>query len=243
MNKVISNKEFIYTTKYDPSIDCTWLNKVIAHNLPSVVRTRNPSILYNWLKSFRYSNCIIYCCVSNWGRTRLEKNVYGSSETVRYINKLCSLIGSEKVILYLNPVVPVKESWIEINHLIFKHLKHKIRLKVSFFEMNDYIKHMFLSENFELPYNGKDKPDKLKKLAYIKKLQEIYSHNNIETCCKEKLKYDTPCISTYECNILSIPIKKRSKNATCNCLGNKKIIESPLYHCTYDCLHCSHLRG
>ena len=125
----------------DAALDNRWY-KWVKDGKPAILLTKSPKLLYEQLQEFEKYNIITHLTITGNAKTILEPNVPDTAESIEYFKKFLELIGNERVILRIDPIIPVMPYLKNLHHfeynlngvlLLFDVLS--ISLECGFLEM------------------------------------------------------------------------------------------------------------
>jgi len=231
------------TERGDAGLDLEWQSWVAAGN-PAILITKAPHKLANILRSM-YSptvNVIVHATITGFGKTVLEPNVDTfQNELAGYWN-LCSLLGEERVILRIDPIIPT-EKGIEkaLKVLQFANPEENQRVRISFFDNYNHVKERF--RNADLPEIEYDFHAPLEKRKEVCVLLCNATKATVEVCGEPGFDC-IGCISAKDCEILGIEPYNKFKPSMhfqrngCACLAMKQELLSRKHPCAHGCLYC-----
>jgi len=229
------------TERGDPAINLQWMPWVLDFK-PAILISKNPLKLFYLLKTmineapevYHFTpNVIVHTTITGFGGSIVEPNVPIVEESLKGFKSLCELLGPERVVLRIDPIIPTD---VGINTaygvLLQARQIFKTRVRISFIDQYEHVKKRFEEKDIKLPWSTFHAPLELRKKAWEKlDKPEICGEPDFEC---------TGCISAIDCEILNErPIDKSFKQRPCcACLGNKKELLENKQRCAHACLYC-----
>jgi hypothetical protein len=220
------------TERGDAALNLTWI-PFIEHN-PAVLISKDPVKLFNVISNLpKIPNIIVHCTITGLGYSDLEPNVPKLEDSIEGYNKLIEFLGSERVVLRIDPIIPTKEG-VEKAKKVLAHAKTRVR--ISFLDNYEHVKARFklaqikpLDYYFHAPLNTRE--------LFYNELKAIYSE--IEVCGEPGFE-DVGCISELDAKILGVTSNKTSscQRKSCNCISNKFELLTARSQCYHKCLYC-----
>ena len=218
----------------DAALDNRWY-KWVKDGKPAILLTKSPKLLYEQLQEFEKYNIITHLTITGNAKTILEPNVPDTAESIEYFKKFLELIGNERVILRIDPIIPVmpylKNSYDVLDKV--KSLCGKdIRIRISIYDNYKHTDKRLKELGIDLKYEGFHYP-----LYARRNIWKIMGEPN--TCGEPGLP-STPCLSEYDCKILGVEpgISERWQRKDCGCLNNKIELTPLKEPCKHNCAYC-----
>jgi DNA repair photolyase len=227
-----SNYEVGITERGDAALDLSWIVPV-QEGLPSILITKDPLALSRHLDSSM--NVIVHCTITGYGGTKLEPNVITPDMAVKGLLRIIDIIGIERVVLRIDPIIPCnfEIKRINIKDLIPSKVYCKIRKRISFLDNYEHVKRRFKEAGLKpLPYSFHAPLEDRKKIVEAMDYPEVCGEPGI-SC--------TGCVSIKDLEILKVNPPKRGKpkqRVTCSCLSSKKELLDNRKQCAHGCLYC-----
>jgi len=203
----------------------------------TIAITKAPHILLDNIKILP-ANLIIHATITGWGGTTVEPNVPLWSKEIRAYQELVRLLGPNKVVLRIDPIIPIKEG-IEIAVTLSKYCMGRLRVSILDFYnhvrdrlhvKNAYVHDAlapFYGNSIHLPQYERAKILKLFPAAEI---------------CGEPGFTSVGCVSAYDYKALGLHpplnqvIGKQRKD--CACLSTKTELLTNKKQCLHGCVYC-----
>jgi hypothetical protein len=227
-----SMAEIGVTERGDAALDPGWLPWVEGGK-PAILISKDPFRLCDAL-TLRHSknlNIIVHATITGFGGTFLEPNVPSVARSITGYYALCKFLGSKRVVLRVDPVIPT-EKGIETALFVISHHEPGSRVRISFIDNYDHVKERLKEFEAELPWDSFHAPLELRRKAWEELGKpEVCGEPDFECC---------GCVSEEDCKVLEVePIKKSKKQRTfCSCLANKTELLTRKEQCHHGCLYC-----
>jgi len=230
------NNKIGITERGDAALNTIWLDWVKASQ-PAILISKDPSKLFNILKDLKNPSIIVHCTITGFGGTILEPNVPSPHISLQGYNKLIDLLGLERIVLRIDPIIPTQKgiqaakNTIEAGKLITKN-NPKMRIRISFLDNYNHVKERFKKAEVPiLPWDFHAPLD-----VRLKVWEEL---GKPEVCGEPDMEC-TGCISALDCKILGVQeiqsdFKQRK---SCACLANKTELLNNRNRCDHKCLYC-----
>jgi hypothetical protein len=220
------------TERGDAALDLSWKEAVLG-GLPTILITKDPLALSRHIE--KDMNVIIHCTITGYGGTRLEPNVIPPDMAVKGLMRLVDILGIERLVLRIDPIIPCKFEIkrINIKDLIPEKVYSVIRRRVSFLDNYDHVKKRFKKAGLKaLPYGFHAPLDTRKMIVEVL--------NNPEVCGEPGLSC-VGCVSLKDLEILGVKPSKEYKpkqRSACTCLASKVELLDNTKQCAHGCLYC-----
>lgn len=211
----------------DPTYNKQWVSWV-RQGKPAILITKLPRVLEELLDGTE--NVIIHCTVTGLGGTELEPNIDTPDISIQHYHSLCAMFGVDRVVLRIDPVVPLWSKYKIPPEVLAKEAEG--RLRISFMDQYTHVKARLAAHGVYLPWQTFHAP-------YIDR-KIVWETLRCPEVCAEPGLPCTPCIGLQDCEILGVEpsTSRKGQRALCGCLANKtELCRSPL-HCAYGCLYC-----
>lgn len=218
------------TERGDAGLDTSWL-KWVLESKPAILISKRPNVLFEILRNFKNTNVIVHTTITGFGSTILEPNVPCADYTIASYYKLVGLLGEDRVVLRIDPVIPTEKGLETAKSIVAKSLNTRIR--ISFIDNYDHLKERFRQNDIDqLPWDSFHAPLELRKKAW----EEL---GKPEICGEPDMPC-TGCVSAKDCEVLGvIPIEKeKGQRFFCKCLANKKELLMNCERCPHNCIYC-----
>lgn len=221
----------------DAALSHKWMPWVDAGK-PAILITKNPGKLYHMLKLMDESkfNLIIHATITGNGGTPIEPNVPSSDESLDALVKFVNMLGKERVVLRIDPIIP-HEVYINNSKKVFDKAKEILgenmcRVRISFYDNYKHSQERLEKIGIELPFKTFHLP-----IAFRQKMWEFYEKPEL---CGEENMPSTPCISEIDCKILGVEPGERAgyQRESCDCLSNKFELIPDRTQCYHACKYC-----
>lgn len=202
-----------------------------------ILITKDVNKLLNICRSENLDKTIVHCTITGLGGTVFEPNVPKPEIELKAYKNLVDMLGSERVVLRVDPIFPEDSFWINYHKPIIEQCVS--RLRISFLDIYNHTR-----DNLHNLYiNDKHKnihADLNIRLYYLNKIKEIYS--DVEVCGEPDIEC-LGCVSERDFKALGIATDKIRKNKnkqrnSCKCVGNKFELLSNPNVCNHGCLYC-----
>ncbi|MBV5347817.1 DUF1848 family protein [bacterium] len=204
----------------------------------TVAITKAPHILLENIDILP-KNLIIHATITGWGGTDLEPNVRNCMQELEAYTQLVKLLGPERVVLRVDPIIPTAEGVQGALTLINNFCKGRLRVSIL-----DYFMHVEdrlvatknpLATVLTPLYNTN---------TFLKKelRGEILKLFPTAEICGELGFPSVGCISIKDYNVLVLrppeKIKKAKQRPSCSCLAEKRELLTHKGQCDHKCLYC-----
>lgn len=214
------------TERGDAGLDLSWKHWVNAGN-PAILITKAPGKLLKVID--QKSNIIVHCTITGYGDTIVEPNVLAWEEEIKNYLKLVEMLGKDRVVLRIDPIMPTKIGVIA-PLLVFSNACTRVR--ISFIDMYEHVKQRLMLVGFNDFWDGIHAP--------LEKRKEIAKQFQGAEICGEPGFECTGCVSSIDCEVLGVePVLTKSfQRQACACLSLKKELLSTKCQCEHKCLYC-----
>ena len=203
----------------------------------TIAITKAPHILLENI-AILPKNLIIHATVTGWGGTTLEPGVLEWKHEIEAYLKLVRLLGPKRVVLRIDPIIPIAEG-LEIAQHLTTYCEGRLRISIldlykhivpRLISGNDYVANALLNKyGSGIHLSASDRNEILSKFP------------NAEICSEPGF-ISTGCVSLddYQALYLPIPIKNSLTNQRqhCSCLTQKVELLSHHGQCRHGCLYC-----
>ena len=222
------------TERMDAGLDFLWYKKRNDYDgLILITKVLSDDFIERTIDT----NCIVHATITGLGNSIYEPNVPDLDYSHYYFNELCECIGSDRVVLRIDPIIPTKEGVkkaLDVYNRFYKENDNKTRVRISFLDNYPHVKQRFieagltpLSYNFHAP------------LELRKEILKLFP--NVEVCGEPGIKF-VGCVSEKDLEILGVEIPKNIvrgfQRTECSCLSIKKEIFTERKQCPNKCLYC-----
>ncbi len=218
------NKDLVGITEYsDPTIDLSWQSWV-GEGKPAILITKRPDLLYPLLSG--KESIVVHSTITGLGGTIYEPNIPSYDYELGYYHRLCDLMGKERVVLRLDPIIKQEVS------LLRRILNESEgRSFISFLDFYPKTRKCFVEKGIKL------EQDNIHLL--LEKRLSIWKELDKPSTCFEPEMSMRPCILEDDFRVLGINpvIVAKKKKFVCDCIANKVELCKNL-NCTYNCLYC-----
>lgn len=226
------------TEKGDAGLDFSWVRTHKNYD-GMVLITKHLSHLF--IEYAAQTNSIVHATITGHGGTIYEPNVPNLIISKIYFDLLVKILGSERVVLRIDPIVPNDNGIAKaINVYEQIHIKggKKTRVRISFMDNYPHIKERFVKAGLKtLDYNFH---------APIELRKKISSYFPDAEICGEPGMECTGCISEKDLKILNIdapPLRgydriKALQRPECECLIYKTEMLKTRGQCGHQCVYC-----
>jgi hypothetical protein len=221
------------TERGDAGLDHMWLEKLSSGVVDyAILITKDPDKLVG----LQYlNNIIIHCTITNLG-TDWEPNVPDTRASLKAYESLVGLYGGDKVVLRVDPVIPVEPYLVLADYVIRRRLG---RVRISFMDMYPHVRTRHMKE-FGRPFDlwtGLHAPLTTRKEA----LRLLERSGPIEVCGEPDIPC-TGCVSKLDLDALgletSIKYPLKGQRKYCSCLAVKTELLGNRHPCAHGCLYC-----
>ena len=215
------------TERVDPTINLKWVSWVQAGK-PAILITKMPRLLLPLLNG--EENIIVHCTITTLGGGSVEPKIDPWYTSLEYYHHFCELLGSERVVLRIDPIV-YRDYWREDTlKLLIKETEGRAR--ISFLDMYLHVEERFKDANLPLPQSSFHK-------SLDERLKTWEELGQPEVCGEPGIP-STPCVSLLDCEILGVKPSStlKGQRSDCGCLANKIELCAWPPKCTYGCLYC-----
>lgn len=220
----------------DPCFDLNWLPWVKSKK-PAILITKDPLTLYKMIKDLIDINVIIHATITGNGGTIIEPNVPNYKQSLEGLYKLIKLLGKERVVLRIDPIIPHKD-YIKNSKTVLDEAKEYLkdnmcRVRISIYDNYKHSKERMMNVGVVFNHEGFNLPiEKRKKIINI--------FGDVEICGEQGIK-STPCLSEIDCKIFGVePTKNKTyQRYSCECLSNKfELLKKTGSQCEHQCKYC-----
>lgn len=222
------------TEKGDAGLDLSWYEKRKTYDGLILITKK---LSDEFIKKAKDTNCIVHATITGLGGSVYEPNVPDSEESIYYFNRLSDVIGSKRVVLRIDPIIPTKEG-VEKALNVYRDLHsenfYKTRVRISFLDNYPHVKQRFINAGLEpLPYNFHAPLELRKEILKLFPDAEVCGEPGIESI---------ECVSEKDLGIMGIEIPKNIvkgfQRTDCKCLSVKKEVFTERKQCPNKCLYC-----
>ena len=222
------------TERGDSGLDFSWYKK--RKNYDGLILITK-KLSDEFIEKAMNTNCIVHTTITGLGGSIYEPNVPDPDEGLYYFNILCDTIGSKRVVLRIDPIIPTKDC-IEKALCVYNELHTKViyktRVRVSFLDNYPHVKQRFINAGLEpLPYNFHAPLELRKEILKLFPDAEVCGEPGIESI---------GCVSEKDLEILGIEMPKNVvkgfQRTDCKCLSVKREIFTERKQCPNKCLYC-----
>jgi len=173
-------------------------------------------------------NVIVHCTITLMGGSILEPNIPKPEKAMADYHKVCSFLGSERVVLRIDPIIEIKG--IEALKTLASEAEGRVR--VSFLDLYPHVRR-------RLEKAGISTGERTFHLPVLERINAWRELGKPEVCAEPGLP-STPCVSKVDCEILGVKpsTKLKGQRRECKCLANKVELCHWPPKCTYGCLYC-----
>lgn len=221
------------TERGDAGLNTTWVNRAKEFDGLVLITKR---LSEDFIKHASKANCIVHATITGYGGTVLEPNVIKYEESRRMFKRLIEVLGPERVVLRIDPIVPT-ESGIIAAQRVYRdlHIEQdpKTRVRISFLDNYPIVRSRFLKAGVpQLPYQFHAPLSQRKNIAALFPDAEICGEPGFEC---------TGCVSERDLKILGLSTDNLAtgfQRQDCRCLAAKTEIFSKRNQCQHGCLYC-----
>jgi DNA repair photolyase len=212
------------TERADPTVHPGW-EAWVREGKPAILITKMPRLLYPMLEG--NENIIVHCTITGLGGISVEPKIDPPSTSIVYYHLLCKLLGNERVVLRLDPLLSdvSDETYLSLVQ------EAKGRVRISFLDLYPHVRGR-LSQAGGTSQNTFHQP-----LTERVRLWELLGKPEV---CGEPGLPSLACVSKRDCEILGVKPSTTPKGQRkfCECLANKTELCLWPPKCTYGCLYC-----
>jgi len=231
------------TERGDAALDLDWVPWV-ERGKPAILITKDPQRLHRLLQDLfngividkpRHEiveGIIVHATITGYGGTVLEPHVPKPSDALEGYEELCKLLGFDRVVLRVDPVIPTDEG-IKIAKAILERQKFiHSRARISFIDNYTHVKERLKAAGTGLPWESFHAPLELRKRAW----EEL---GKPETCGEPGFEC-CGCVSEVDCGLFGIDplLASKGQRKFCSYLANKTELLSNRKPCPHGCLYC-----
>jgi DNA repair photolyase len=224
------------TEQGDAALDLKWRPWVLAGK-PAILISKDPGLLYEYVKDLENVNLIIHCTITGNGGTIIEPNVPAYEESLQALVKFVNLFGPERVVLRIDPIIPLQD-YIDNSKKVLDRAKELLgdnmcRVRISFYDNYKHTSARFEEIGITLPFKSFHLP-----MEFRQRMWEFYGKPEL---CGEENMPSTPCISEIDCKIFGVEPGERAgyQRSTCDCLTNKlELLKRTGTQCKHSCKYC-----
>lgn len=225
------------TERGDAALNTTWSHWVLDKK-PAILISKNPGLLATHLEHIEAPNVIVHATITGYGCSILEPNVVDTTEAMKGLKRLSELLGPERVVLRVDPVIPTYKG-IQTAIKVLKQANKigKFRVRISFIDNYPHVIQRFTAEDIALPWSSFHAPLELRKQAF----QELQSNTeSIIEVCSEPDFACFGCVSEKDCLILGVCPSQYDgfQRPLCNCNALKTELLFNKNPCAHNCLYC-----
>ena len=213
------------TERADPTVNLKWQSWV-KDGKPAILITKNPKLLLPMLS--QKDNIVVHCTITLMGSSVVEPKIPGPLESTLYYHKLCDLLGRERVVLRIDPVVD------GVTVVALKELVSEAegRVRISFLDLYPHSRRRLEEAGIKIERSTFHLP--------LQRRYEIWEELGEPEVCGEPGLLSIPCVSSLDCEILGVvpSTTLRGQRKECQCLANKVELCNWPPKCTYGCLYC-----
>lgn len=211
----------------DPTVHDGWVSWVKAGRA-AVLVTKMPRLLLPRVSA--EDNVLVHCTITGLGGSVIEPNVDPTEVSLDYYHRFCRLLGSDRVVLRVDPIVYVDDDSVEALKALVAEAEGKVR--ISFVDAYPHVRIRFeaaglaaLQSSFHMDY------------AVRRRVYEALGRPEV---CAEPGLPCIPCVGVKTCRVLGVKPSeaRRGQRYYCSCLSNKVELCYPPPKCTYGCLYC-----
>lgn len=208
-----------------------------------ILVTKDPAALLNKVADF--NKCIVHCTITGWGGTSLEPYVPSPEKSMKAYNKFVDLLGPERVVLRVDPIVPVCKGFDLAEELVSLT---RGRVRISFLDLYTHVwerirvGYSAIAADLAMVYGGRKHGVLRARQATFKKLQKL-TERKIELCGEPGMEC-SGCVSSTDLKALGLdsPFAELSERANqrsaCRCLAVKTELLESRSPCKHGCLYC-----
>ena len=220
------------TERGDAALDLRWFPWVKKGN-PAILITKDPEKLYDILAStpeHKDFNIIIHTTITGYGRTIIEPNVPPYTEALRGYRKLIELYSAKRIVLRVDPIIPIEKGILLAKKVIKERADTRIR--ISFIDLYPHVMNRLRLNGLKVPFFSTHAPIDLRR--------KLWKELGKPEVCGEPGLTCTGCVSALDCETFGIiPFDERGKQRQyCACLVNKKELLTARHPCEHKCIYC-----
>lgn len=218
------------TERGDGGLNHSWMNKLGSVD-GVIIITKHPQKL----PSLVSPKMLLHCTITGMGGTVLEPGVKPWRETIEAYEKWLGILGPERCILRVDPIIPTKKG-LEAALRVIEHCNG--RLRISFMDMYPHVIERFKAASLPIPFHGSFHYPLEKRMEALEAIQRI--HSDVEICAEPDMKC-SGCVSQRDLAAIGLDVKldgKSSQRPLCMCVAQKVELLDTRHPCGSKCLYC-----
>lgn len=230
------------TERGDAALDLSWEGKM-GQVAGAVLITKNcSSKAFLQAVARNKDRVIVHTTITGNGNSFIEPNVPHPDEVMKGVWELAGIVGPERIVLRIDPIIPNKAGRSWISYLINNMPKGVRRVR---FSIIDNYKHVG-QRGLHLPWQGFHAPEHLV-ADVVNDFLEYSEYIDIESCGETyeviPKHWKIGCISEKDLQILGInyspqQLKIGKQRVSCKCLSIKQELLNNRAQCQHGCIYC-----
>ena len=228
----------------DPAVNSGWQDWV-CDGKPAILITKDPDKLGMRLIldciSPRPRNILIHCTITGYGETPLEPGAPAPGGALDTMMRLRSTYGPERVILRVDPIIPMGKGLQTASRVIQGALNrgYEGRVRISFMDNYSHNHNRWRERGLSIPPWNTFHSSIHVRREILARLEDRYPTLSFEVCGEPDMKC-AGCVGLEECRILGVdPTNEKGKQrGACTCLALKKQLITRRKPCTHNCVYC-----
>lgn len=174
-------------------------------------------------------NIIVHCTITSLGGSPVEPNIDPPERSLKHYHKFCKLLGPERVVLRIDPIL----SWNYSDEALLDLIDEaEGRVRISFMDLYPHVAQRFARHSVPLDQSSFHHP--------LEARLRVWETLGQPEVCAEPGLPNTPCVGKADCEILGVEPSPylKGQRRLCGCLANKVELCTWPPKCTYGCLYC-----
>lgn len=220
------------TERGDAGLNFYWEKEYERQNCDGVILI-SKHLSPHFIERAAEYNSIVHATITGHGGTIIEPNVPPATESAKLFGKLVETIGADRVVLRIDPIIPIIEH-VETARRVYEELKvYGTRVMVSIMDNYPHVKARFVGAGLpplSYPFHAP--------LASRKELVSLFPGSEI---CGEPGMACTGCVSELDLGTLGIEATGTMvgvQRPNCKCLTVKRELLKHRGQCESGCLYC-----
>lgn len=235
--------KFGVTERGDASCDFSWINRINEMNGAILITKNITNTFIN--EVIKYNNIIVHATCTGYGGTIVEPNVPEFNKQLAQAKKLADLIGLDKVVIRVDPIIPTPKGITRAEKVILKAIELGFkRFRVSLIDMYPHVRMRMKLAGLIPPYGDNFYPSVEQTIATNIMLTNIIKKFGvvIESCAEPGLDVErVGCVSAKDFKILNITesaIGNSNQRRNCLCCSAKTELLNTKARCPHKCIYC-----